>query len=61
MLSVEGEIREGRLKPTYTNIALMHGFLWTWAGRYLHKPEWISGGEQFCNAVFAEFSKHGTF
>jgi len=61
VLSVEGEIREGRLKPTYTNIALMHGFLWTWAGRYLNKPEWITGGEQFCNAVFAEFSKHGTF
>ena len=39
----------------------MHGFLWTWAGRKLNKPEWISGGEQFCNAVFAEFSKHGTF
>lgn len=61
LLSVEGEIREGRLKPTYTNIALMHGFLWTWAGRHLHKPEMVSGGEQFCNTVFAEFSKNNTF
>jgi len=60
-LSVDGEVREGRLKPTYTNIALMHGFLMTWAGRHLQKPEWTASGERFCSSVFNEFSKHGTF
>jgi len=59
--AVNGEIKEGRLKPNYTNIALMHAFLWTWAGRRLQRPAWISEGEKFANEVYTLFGKNGTF
>ena len=59
--AVNGEIKEGRLKPNYTNIALMHGFLWTWAGRRVKRASWISEGEKFAGDVYALFAKNGTF
>jgi len=36
--AVSSEIAEGRLRPDYSNIALMHGFLWSWAGKRLQRP-----------------------
>lgn len=60
-LSIEGEKRENRLSPSYTNIALMHGFLQTWAGRRLNRPEWVTEGERFCTEVYNLFSENGTF
>src|SRR5277367_2292391 len=37
--AVSSEITEARLRPDYSNIALMHGFLWSWAGKRLQRPE----------------------
>ncbi len=48
---VSSEISEARLRPDYSNIALMHGFLWSWAGRRLQRPEWIRGGREFSEEV----------
>lgn len=59
--AVDGEIKEGRLKPSYTNIALMHGFLWTYAGVRLNKPEWVKGGEAWAQAVYDGFNENKTF
>ena len=59
--AVASEIKEGRLKPTYTNIALMHGFLWTWAGRRLQRPEWVTEGERFSTEVYRLFKRNNTF
>jgi len=59
--AVNGELLEGRLKPNYTNIALMHAFLWTWAGRHLQRASWISEGEKFANDVYGLFGKNRTF
>jgi hypothetical protein len=59
--AVNGEIEEGRLKPNYTNIALMHAFLWTWAGHHIQRPAWISEGEKFANEVYGLFGKNGVF
>lgn len=59
--AIEGEIGEKRLVPSYTNIALMHGFLWAFAGQRLHRPEWVRAGEEWAAEVYAGFKKHGAF
>jgi len=45
----------------YTNIALMHAFLWTYAGDRLKKPEWIKEGEEFATTIYNNFKRYGTF
>jgi hypothetical protein len=45
----------------YTNIALMHAFLWTYAGVRLKQPEWIDEGEGFAARIYANFKRFGTF
>jgi len=47
--------------PSYTNIALLHGFLWTYAGQRLNRPEWVAAGEAWAEAVHAGFQRHGAF
>ena len=59
--AVSSEIAEARLRPDYSNIALMHGFLWSWAGKRLQRPEWIRGGRQFSEEVYRLFNEHGAF
>ena len=59
--AVSSEIAEARLRPDYSNIALMHGFLWSWAGKRLQRPEWIRGGRQFSEEVYRLFNQHGNF
>jgi hypothetical protein len=59
--AVEGELTQGRDEPYHTNIKLMHGFLWSWAGVRLGRPEWIAGGERWAEEVSAAFAVHETF
>jgi hypothetical protein len=59
--AVEGELHEKRLVPTYTNIALMHGFLWADAGRRLDRPAWVRDAEAWTETVHRAFTAHGTF
>jgi hypothetical protein len=59
--AVNGELQEGRLKANYTNIALMHAFLWTWAGHRFQWASWISEGERFAAEVYGVYGKNGTF
>lgn len=59
--AVEGEIHEDRLTPAYTNIALMHGFLWVFAGQRFNHPAWITAGEAWATAIHAGFAPHQTF
>lgn len=59
--AVSSEIAEGRLRADYSNIALMHGFLWSWAGKRFQRPEWIRGGRQFAEDAYRIFNEHGTF
>jgi len=59
--AVASEIAEGRLKPDYSNIALMHGFLTSWAGKRFHRAEWSRAGRQFADEAFRVFNEHGTF
>src|SRR5208337_242248 len=45
--AVAGEMKQGRLAPTYTNISLMYGFLWDFAAVRGGKPEWKPQAEQW--------------
>jgi hypothetical protein len=59
--AVEGELTQGRAEPYHTNIKLMHGFLWSWAGARLGRPEWVAGGERWAQEVAAAFAINETF
>ncbi len=59
--AISGEIAEARLKPDYSNIALMHGFLWSWAGKRFERPDWSRDGRRFAGEVFRLFNQHETF
>ena len=72
--AIDGEIHEfrsqhrGRSGPkenkgleNYTNIALMHAFLWTYSGDRLNRPEWIKEGENFAEKIYKNFKQFGTF
>jgi hypothetical protein len=59
--AVEGELVYGRVEPYHTNIKLMHGFLWSWAGSRFNKPDWVAGGERWATEVATAFAKHQTF
>jgi hypothetical protein len=59
--AVSGEIAEARLKPDYSNIALMHGFLWSWAGKRFQRAEWSRDGRRFAGEVLRLFNQHRAF
>jgi hypothetical protein len=59
--AVEGEIAHRRLTPAYTNIALMHGFLWSYAGARLQQPAWVAAGEQWAREVHALYAPNESF
>jgi hypothetical protein len=59
--ALQGEIDHPRLKPEYTNIALMHAFLASFAGQRFNRPDWSKVGDELADAVYALFKTHGTF
>ncbi|WP_263417215.1 hypothetical protein [Terriglobus albidus] len=60
-LAIDGEMREGRLIPAYTNIALMYGFLWDFAAIHDHNAAWKKKSVAWNEAVYRLFEKYGTF
>lgn len=60
-LALEGEHAHGRLKPAYTNIALMQGFLLGFAGERLARPGWISAAAAWVGEIGREFVAHESF
>jgi len=59
--AIEGEIREKRLSPRYTNISLMYGFLWSYAARQLGRSEWRQPSEEWISTVLNQFKEHNSF
>jgi hypothetical protein len=59
--AVEGEIKEGRLQPTSTNIALMYGYLWNYAAVHNHRPDWVAPSTQWMETVYKLFKQHDAF
>ncbi len=52
---------ENKGLENYTNIALMHAFLWTYAGDRLKRSDWIEAGEEFAKGIYKNFKRFGTF
>lgn len=59
--AVAGELTQGREEPYHTNIALMQGFLWGWAGARLGRGEWVEQSEAWAERIRANFARHQTF
>jgi len=60
-LAIEGEMHEGRLVPSYTNIALMYGFLWDFAAVHDHRADWLKQSAAWNDEVDKLFSAHHAF
>ena len=59
--AVAGEMKQGRLLPSYTNISLMYGFLWDFAAVRGGKPEWTAQAEQWQTTTYNLYKQHGAF
>jgi hypothetical protein len=59
--AVAGEMKQGRLVPTYTNPALMYGFLWNYAVVHGGRPEWKAQAEQWMDTVYKLYKQHDAF
>lgn len=59
--AVAGEMKQGRLLPTYTNISLMYGFLWNFAAVRGGKPEWTAQAEQWQTTTYDDYKQHDAF
>ncbi len=61
VLAVEGEIQEGRLRPSYTNIALMRAPMDVWAGVRYGRKDWVSQGETWAEEINRLFRRHDAY
>lgn len=59
--AIEGEIAEGRLVPSYTNIALMYGSLWDFAAVHDKRDDWLKKSAAWNESVYDLFKEHNTF
>lgn len=59
--AVAGEMKQGRLVPTYTNPALMYGFLWMFAVENGNKPEWREQAQKWNDTVYGLYKQHDAF
>ncbi|MGA3326052.1 MAG: hypothetical protein ABSF45_16390 [Terriglobia bacterium] len=59
--AVAGEIKQGRLLPTYTNIALMYGFLWHFAAVRGNRPDWVAPAIEWQETVYKLFKQYDAF
>lgn len=59
--AVAGEIKQGRLAPTYTNPALMFGFLWEYAAVRGNRPDWVAPAEKWQQTVYGLYKQHDAF
>ena len=59
--AIEGEISEGRLLPTYTNIALMYGSLWDFAAEHDNRADWKKQSADWTESVYRLFKQHTAF
>lgn len=59
--AVAGEMKQGRLAPTYTNPALMYGFLWMFAVERGNRPEWRAQAQQWQDTVYGLYKQHDAF
>lgn len=59
--AIEGEMKEGRLIPSYSNIALMYGSLWDFAAVHDKNADWQKQSADWTEAVYSGFKKYDAF
>jgi len=59
--AIEGEIREQRLVPSYSNIALMYGSLWDFAAVHNKRADWQKQSTDWTENVYNLFKKFDAF
>ncbi len=59
--AVSGEMHDGRLVPSYSNIALMYGALWDFAAVHDKNAAWLSQSTAWTNEVYRLFQQYRTF
>jgi hypothetical protein len=59
--AIEGEIAEHRLVPSYSNIALMYGFLWDFAAAHEKRADWHQRAADWTDSVYRLFKTYGVF
>lgn len=59
--AIHGEIHDGRLVPSYSNIALMYGALWDFAAVRDHNADWQRQSAAWTAEVFRLFQQRHTF
>lgn len=59
--AIVGEMKEGRLLPTYSNIALMYGALWDFAATHNNSVDWKKQSALWIETVGKYFHEHNSF
>ena len=59
--SIDGEITEKRLVPSYSNIALMYGFLWDFAAQHDNRADWKTQSAAWNESVYKLFKQYDAF
>jgi len=59
--SIEGEMQEGRLVPSYSNIALMYGSLWDFAAVHDKRADWQKQAAEWTESVYKLFKQYDAF
>ncbi|WP_263411223.1 hypothetical protein [Terriglobus tenax] len=60
-IALQGEMQQQRLVPSYTNIALMYGFLYDFASMHNGKISWARQAAAWNISVYQLFQQSGTF
>src|SRR6185312_13001555 len=61
VLAVAGELHEHRLVLTYTNPALMFGFLWNYAAVRNHRADWVAQSTAWQQNLYDLYKQHDAF
>jgi hypothetical protein len=59
--AIDGEMKEGRLVPSYSNIALMYGSLWDFAATHDKNADWQKQAGDWTESVYSLFRKYDAF
>jgi len=59
--AIDGEMKHGRLVPSYSNIALMYGALWDFAAVHDNNAEWKRKSADWIEEVNRLFHQHTSF
>jgi hypothetical protein len=59
--AIDGEIKEGRLLPSYSNIALMYGALWDFVAAHDRNADWQKQSTEWTESVYSLFKKYDAF